>query len=93
MPTTHAIRFKQTEEEKAAGVVPLYVTYDAQFKTGYGYCCPCKETKQFPSKQAALHALDKIEPEQPGRERCHEVIDSETAAKEKAARTRKKSKA
>lgn len=77
---TFAIRF--TREPR------LYITYDREtfLATGYGYCCGCRETKQFPTKSAAEGAFKAMELSP----KNHEVIDSETAAKEKRKAARKK---
>lgn len=51
-------------------------------QTGYGYCCPCKETLQFDSKaDAEKYCERKGIPLT-----THEIVDSDTAKKRKATR-------
>lgn len=92
MRLTYAIRFKQTPEEKKRKAPPFYVCFDREHSpaTGIAYCCGCKETKQFPSIKLARETLNSLEILEPGKDpQFHEIIDSETAAKEKKQRTKK----
>lgn len=76
---TWAIRYEGIGADPMA---PLYITDMPEAGScGYGYCCPCKETKRFPSQAAAESYMDNH-----NLTLNHEAVDSIRGAKEKAKR-------